>query len=62
MNVEFTCEVINRTDLAYLLNDGDSEEWIPKSQMSNENIFYKDGVEYIDFEIPEWLAKEKGLV
>jgi hypothetical protein len=58
----FTCEVKHETDAAYLLNDGLQDIWIPKSQIEDEETSLKDGVEYLDFCIPEWLALQKGMI
>ena len=58
----FTCEVKHETDDAYLLFDGNKNVWIPKSQMKDEASSLKDGVEYLDFGIPEWLALTKGMI
>lgn len=42
------------TARAYLVFDGSQEQWLPKSQCEM-NV---DGT----FTLPEWLAKEKGLI
>ena len=58
----FTCEVIHETDAAYLLNECGNDIWIPKSQMNDVETSRINGVEYLDFGIPEWLALEKGMI
>jgi hypothetical protein len=42
------------TPAAWLLFDGTKEVWVPKSQVEEND----DGT----FTMPEWLAKEKGLI
>lgn len=53
--VEVDCEVVGETELAWEIDDGDTEVWLPKSQ-----------TEWLDDEgimmMPEWLALEKGLI
>jgi len=56
--VEFTAELKHETDMAYLVNDGDDDIWIPKSQTE---MYHLSGVHY-EFTIPEWLAEVKGIV
>lgn len=51
---DMAADVIAETDKAWLLNDGVSEEWVPKSQVEDNG----DGT----FTMPEWLAKEKGFI
>jgi len=57
--VEFCGEIKNESDLAYMVYDGDSITWIPKSQ-----VMKLKPVKNSDFiiTIPEWLAIEKGIV
>lgn len=57
--VEFCGELRRETQRAYLVNDGVHDVWIPKSQvMESECLGGRDWVFYI----PEWLAKEKGII
>jgi hypothetical protein len=64
---EFTVIVKHQTDGALLCDFGDSEIWIPKSQLLDED---GEKLEDPDFStgdeatiyIPEWLAEEKGVV
>lgn len=46
--------LIHQTPLAYLLDDGDRQEWVPKSQVERND----DGT----WTMPERLAKEKGFI
>lgn len=57
--VTFYAEVKFETDFAYLLNDGENDFWIPKSQVI-EKVHVSD--DDYEFEIPEWLAIEKEVV
>jgi len=56
---EFVAEIKHETDKAYLLDDGEEEYWIPKSQVENECHIRGDTWR---FEIPVWLAEDKGIV
>lgn len=51
--VEIAAEMIHETELAYLLNDGDAEAWVPKSEVDDLG----GGV----WEMPEWLAVKRGF-
>lgn len=58
---QFEGEIKHETEKAYLVNDGTQEIWIPKSQVGNNGpIEMPSGLH--GFDIPEWLAEEKGLV
>lgn len=58
-NVEIDVEIVCESNRAYKVYDGKVTVWIPKSQVSDctstdgkiESIF-----------IPEWLAKNRGLI
>jgi hypothetical protein len=51
---DFAALLKHETDNAYLVNDGDSDYWLPK-KLTEDN---RDGT----YTIPEWLAVEKGIV
>lgn len=51
---EFAAELKIETKLAYLLNDGEKEFWVPKSLCENN----QDGT----FTVPSWFAEKEGLV
>jgi hypothetical protein len=51
---EIAAELQHETDLAFLLFDGDTKAWVPKSMTENNG----DGT----FTMPEWLAKDKGFI
>lgn len=52
--VDIAARVRHETEKAWLLDDGDRQEWIAKSQAEDNG----DGT----FAMPEWLATEKGFV
>lgn len=56
--VEIFGFIKHETEAAILLNDGDTEVWLPKSQIEYDmpNKYNQTTVE-----IPEWLAIEKEL-
>ena len=52
---DFSATVLVETDKAFRLDDGEHEPfWVPKSQVEDND----DGT----FTMPEWLAKEKGII
>lgn len=52
--IEIAGELRVETEKAYRIFDGKKTEWVPKSQVQNNN----DGT----FSMPEWLAKDKGFI
>ena len=46
--------IVKETEKAVLIDFGDEQEWIPRSQM--------EALEANTVEVAEWLAIEKGLV
>lgn len=53
--VDIAGELRRETDKAFLIFDGDQEVWLPKS------LVEYDAGDRI-FSMPEWLAKDKGLI
>lgn len=51
---DIAAQLRHETDRAYLISDGATEVWLPKSQAERND----DGT----FTLPEWLAREKGLI
>lgn len=53
--IDLAGEIRRETELAYCFFDGDREVWLPKSQ-----------VEWDEHEktmaMPEWMARDKGLI
>lgn len=58
-DVEIICEVKAETALSYLIFDGKTEAWVPKSQV---NDTCEEKGEITSIFIPEYLAVLKGLV
>jgi len=54
VRIDIALEIRGETEKAYKVTDGKYLEWIPKSQVENN----EDGT----FSMPEWLAKEKGFI
>ncbi len=52
--VDIAAELRGETEKAFRLFDSDKTEWVPKSQVENN----EDGT----FAMPEWLAMEKGFI
>ena len=52
--VDITAVLRHETDAAYLIDDGVTKVWVPKSQVEMND----DGT----FTMPEWLAQEKELI
>jgi hypothetical protein len=55
--IDVACELRHETERAYLIDTGEGEMWVPKSQVE----YYKEGsLEIVT--MPMWLAKEKGFI
>lgn len=52
-------EIRGETAAAILFFDGAREAWLPKSQVRQVT---QPELGVIELELPEWLAKEKGLI
>lgn len=65
MDVEFCGTLEHETkpgvpdEGAYLVADGRNKVWLPKSQVISARHINGDDWE---FEIPEWLAKQEGII
>ena len=55
--VDIAVELRHETAKAYLVNTGEGEIWLPKSQCE----YYKERTTEI-VTMPYWLAREKGLI
>lgn len=51
--------IVYETEFAILVNDGDIEVWVPKSEIKNDQDHTETET---TITIPEWLAIEKGFV
>lgn len=56
--IEIAARIVYETAKAYRLNDGTQEFWVPKTKVGIERN--RDGT--VAAFLPEWLAKEKGLI
>ena len=52
--IDIAAELRGETDKAFRIFDGKTTEWVPKSQVEQND----DGT----FTMPEWLAKDKGFI
>ena len=57
--VTIYAEILQPTDSAVLIRCGESELWLPLSQIPDFNA--ERGDTNVEIAIPEWLAEEKGL-
>lgn len=57
--VEIAGLITRQSTLAVLFSDGIMEEWLPKSQIIEQNPLENGMVELV---VPEWLAIERGFV
>jgi hypothetical protein len=66
--IEFCAELVHESygkdgsDGAYLVNDGDEDIWIPKSQCRGSPRQLSPDREDYEFEITEWIALKKGII
>lgn len=51
---DIECEIIATTEKAIRIDDGKEKHWLPKSLVEDN----RDGT----ITLPEWLAKERGLI
>ena len=56
---EFYVVVKKETDMAILVNDGDQDFWLPRSQIALREPNKNDETSVW---VPEWLATKKGLI
>lgn len=59
--VDIACEVLRETGAAFHICDGVNTVWLPKSQVEhhpNDDPRKRASI----MVMPEWLAKEKGLI
>ena len=58
--IEFCATVENETEKSLLVSDGKEKIWLPKSQIAKQRPIGRNG-DY-EFVIPQWLAKERGII
>ena len=59
IGVQFYGTLSGETEKAYMIHDGISIMWIPKSQVISRRCIKDDDWEFV---VTEWLAKEKGII
>jgi hypothetical protein len=59
--VEVAVEILEERDDSWLVSDGVEEVFIPKSQIEDSKDELEEGI-HTTIEIPEWLAKDRGLI
>lgn len=57
--IEISVTLVHKTERAILVEDGDQEVWLPKSQIKFDAA---NAGETISVELPEWLAMKNGLI
>lgn len=57
---EIAADLVHETERAWLVSDGTKEVWLPKSQC--EFTPSRANPDHGVFDVPVWLAKEKGLL
>lgn len=65
--VDISAEYIRHTDMAVRIFDGSAEEWVPFSQVVIRDDNGRPVKSFIPrrcytFNMPEWLAREKGFI
>lgn len=62
VQVEVVGTPVRQTEKAYLIDvEGLGEVWVPKSQMRDKEWLDKKARK-MSFYIPEWLARDKGIM
>ncbi len=57
---EMTVDIVHETEMAFLVNDGDEETWIPKS-MIVESDEIAPGDKTVVISVTGWWAEKEGL-
>lgn len=60
--IDLTLEILRETERAVHVHDGDEKKavWLPKSQIEVDTTGQKPGVVVVT--LPQWLARDKGLI
>ena len=61
-NCEIACEIIIESTMAYFVDDGGVQGWIPKSLIDKDKSEFDNKNKMAVLVIPEWLAIQKGFV
>lgn len=57
--VTINCRIVHTTEKAVKIDDGKNFAWVPKSAIEEEDEL---DASTKSITIPEWMAKEKGLI
>lgn len=57
---EISCQIVEERERAVWIDDGHQRVWLPKSQVEIERADLPNKLDVVV--VPEWLAKEKGLI
>lgn len=57
--VTIDCRIVHSTEKAVKIDDGKNIVWVPKSSIEEEDDLDENTK---SITIPEWMAKEKGLI
>ncbi len=60
--VELTLTVEAETAKAYLVSDGVTEGWLPKSLLQDESPIRQIGGQTFEFEVPAWWATKQEFI
>jgi hypothetical protein len=55
-------DIVAVTDEAILIDDGDTETWLPLSQVFNKDKFNFEKGDNVELAVAYWIAKRKGLI
>lgn len=58
---EVYCEIIQITDDAVLVNNGENQAWLPLSQVITDLEEHEIG-DKLDLEAKEWILKQQDLI
>lgn len=60
--VEVDVKILEMTALAILVDDGDRTPWLAKSLLREDEIEDCEVGDFLTLTVPEWLAKQEGLI
>lgn len=58
---EFSVKLVHETEEAVLIDDGDNEIWLPKSQLDDFDSWTYEKGDKITIYLADWLAEKRGL-
>lgn len=60
--VEVDVDIVNVTEGAFLVSDGDNEGWVGRSLVANDDKNEFEAGDTVTLHIPQWKAEELGFV